>query len=221
MRRMLVAGGTGHLGRKIVPQLKERGYWVRALARDPRKVEPIQQWVDDIFVGDFTQPITLTDSCNGIEVVMSSAGRSVSAKRQKDKASFTTVDYQGNKNLLDMAITTSVRKFIYVSVFGHELFGHLEYVRAQEDFAKALQASGPGLCHHPSHRVFPRVPGAVSPIGQPREGHSPWRWCEEDQSHSRGRPAGGLCWGDHGRKQGALGTLLALASLLGMSHKAV
>ena len=138
----LVAGATGYLGREVLRQLKERGYWVRALERDPRKIEPIRHWVDDTFVGDLTQPGTLAGSCDGIEIVFSSAGLSVSARRQKDRASFGTVDYQGNKNLLDVAVKASVKKFIYVSVFGHEVFGHLEYVTAHEDFVKALQGSG-------------------------------------------------------------------------------
>jgi len=37
MRRVLVAGATGHLGKEVLRELKERGHWVRVLLRDPLK----------------------------------------------------------------------------------------------------------------------------------------------------------------------------------------
>jgi len=33
MKKVLVAGATGYLGRFVVQEFKKRGYWVRALAR--------------------------------------------------------------------------------------------------------------------------------------------------------------------------------------------
>jgi nucleoside-diphosphate-sugar epimerase len=39
--RVLVAGATGRLGRELVLQLKERGYFVRALGRDAAKLQAV------------------------------------------------------------------------------------------------------------------------------------------------------------------------------------
>ena len=38
--RVLVAGATGYLGKFVVREFKKRGYFVRALARSPGKLDP-------------------------------------------------------------------------------------------------------------------------------------------------------------------------------------
>lgn len=121
MTRVLVEGATGCLGRFIAREFKRRGAWVWMLARKPDKLKtpgpflkpPIADLVDDLFVGEVTQPGTLRGLCDGIEIVFSSIGIS----RQKDKVSYMDVDYQGNRNLLDLALAAPVRKFVFVHAF--------------------------------------------------------------------------------------------------------
>ena len=144
MQRVLVAGSTGYLGRFVTREFKERGYWVRALVRNPQKLErtgpflePVVK-VDEVFVGEVTRPETLQQLCENIDIVFSSIG----ITRQKDKLTYRDVDYQGNKNILDIALEKQVKKFIYVSVFNAHLYGYLEIVKAHEDFIKDLQGSG-------------------------------------------------------------------------------
>ena len=144
--KVLVAGATGYLGRFAVQEFKRRGHWVRALARNPERLaEPgpflapaVQDQIDDLFVGQVTQPETLAGLCESIDVVFSSVGLT----RQKDGLTFQDVDYQGNKNILDRALEASVAKFVYVSVYNAHLMEHLAIVRAHEDFVRALRASG-------------------------------------------------------------------------------
>lgn len=38
MKKVLVAGASGYLGRYAVRRFKEEGYWVRALFRNPEKL---------------------------------------------------------------------------------------------------------------------------------------------------------------------------------------
>ncbi|MFC1938154.1 SDR family oxidoreductase [Chloroflexota bacterium] len=146
MQRVLVTGSTGYLGKFVVQEFKSRGYWVRALARNPKKLEQtgpylepaVIDMIDDVFVGEVTKPETLQGLCDDIDIVFSSIGIS----RQKDKLTYRDVDYQGNKNILDIALAKSVKKFIYVSVFNAHLYEHLEIVKAHEDFVRDLQNSG-------------------------------------------------------------------------------
>lgn len=100
MKKVLVAGATGYLGRYVVKELKKQGYWVRALARNPEKLKDLEEFVDDMFVGEVTKPETLDKVCDGIDFVISSVG----ITRQKDGLTFMDVDYRGNKNLLDAAV---------------------------------------------------------------------------------------------------------------------
>jgi uncharacterized protein YbjT (DUF2867 family) len=52
------------------------------------------------------------------------------------------VDYQGNKNLLDIALRAGVRKLVYVSAFNGPRLRHLDIVEAHEAFVDELAASG-------------------------------------------------------------------------------
>ena len=136
-QRVLIAGATGYLGRFIVKELQSQGYWIRALSRDTRKIESVRQYIDDLFVGQATQPESLRRICKDIDIVISSLG----ITRQKDGLTYMDVDYQGNKNLLNEAIEENVSRFIYISVFNANKLRHLEIVKAKEKFADELKAA--------------------------------------------------------------------------------
>jgi len=143
-KKVLVAGATGYLGRYVVQEFKRQGYWVRALVRNAEKLsqpgpylEPaIDELADDIFVGEVTKPETLQGLGDGIDIVFSSIG----ITRQRDGLTFMDVDYQGNKNLLDIAQLASVSRFIFVSVFKADTIAHL--AKARELFVSELSQSG-------------------------------------------------------------------------------
>ncbi|EAY26285.1 SDR family oxidoreductase [Microscilla marina] len=147
MKKVLVAGATGYLGKYVVQTLKQQGYWVRALVRNQKKLsqtgkfgEPaVAHFVDDVFVGEITRPETLKGALEGIDWVFSSVG----ITRQKDGLSFWEVDYQANKNLLALAQQASIEKFVFVSVFQGEALAHkLAVAQAREAFVKELKQSG-------------------------------------------------------------------------------
>ena len=126
MKRVLVAGSTGYLGRYVVKACAAQGHFVRALARSPEKLDDLQDRLDEVVVGEVTRPETLTHVCDDIDVVFSSVG----ITRQRDGLTFRDVDYQGNKNLLDIALRAGVRKFVYVSVFNGPQLRHLDIIDA-------------------------------------------------------------------------------------------
>jgi uncharacterized protein YbjT (DUF2867 family) len=145
MKKVLVAGGTGYLGKYVIQEFNRQGFWVRALTRNEKKLSEIGPFgepavadiIDDVFMGEVTRPDTLTGLCEDIDIVFSSIGLT----RQKDGLSFQDVDYQGNKNILDQAVIARVKQFIYVSVLNAHLMEHLAIVKAHEDFVRALKTS--------------------------------------------------------------------------------
>lgn len=138
VHRVLVAGATGYLGGHVACELKSRGHYVRALARNPHKLDGLRVQLDDIVKAEITVPATLEGSCDGMDTVFSSVG----ITKQKDGLTFRDVDYQGNLNLLEAARAAGVEKFIYVSVFNGPNLLHLDIVRAHEDFVAEMKASG-------------------------------------------------------------------------------
>ena len=75
------------------------------------------------------------------DIIVSALGKSVSPN-DKSKPTFKQVDFDANKNILDEAIKTGIKKFIYVSAFHAEKYLHLEYFKVHHDFSELLKKSG-------------------------------------------------------------------------------
>ena len=133
-KKVLVVGATGYLGKFLIKELKKQGYWVRVLSRNKQKIEALKAFIDEVHLGEATQPETLKGLCQNIDMVISSLG----ITKQKDGLTYMDVDYQANKNILNEALNNQVTHFMYTSVFNAQQVRHLEIVKAKEKFAQAL-----------------------------------------------------------------------------------
>ena len=140
--RVLVTGATGTLGRQVVRELLARGERVRALVRDPYGLRSHALGAVELVAGDLMDPSSLGGACDDIDVVISCAGASMRLGGFADRRSFMEVDFGGNANLLEIARTAGVAKFVYVSLFGARELLRTEYAAAHERFVGALQGSG-------------------------------------------------------------------------------
>jgi uncharacterized protein YbjT (DUF2867 family) len=138
MKKVLVAGATGYLGRYLIKVLKKENYWIRALTRNRTKLDDLKHHIDEIFEAEVTKPVTLNNICNDIDVVISSVG----ITRQKDGFTYMDVDYQANVNLLQEAMKSKAEKFIYISVLNGTDLTELKMVEAKERFVEELKSSG-------------------------------------------------------------------------------
>ncbi len=137
MKRILVAGATGYLGRFAIKAFKDRGYWVRALGRSASGLDPVKEYADELCVGEVTDPGSLDGLCDSIDVVFSSIG----ITRQKDGLTYRDVDYQGNRNLLNVAGESGVSKFVYVHVLNAGKLQHVAAIQAKQAFVDDLRRS--------------------------------------------------------------------------------
>ena len=145
-KRVLIAGATGYLGKYAVQAFKARGYWVRVLTRSRERLFEAGPFtapaltpedMDDVFIGEITKPDSLAGALDGIDVVFSSVGIS----RQRDGLTFQQVDYQCNRNLIDLCQGSSVRQFVYVSMQGAEHIMQLAITQAHEKVVADLKNS--------------------------------------------------------------------------------
>src|SRR5829696_7485836 len=74
--KILVTGGTGHLGTSVVARLKERGDHVRVLARRPGS-DPTLEWVQ----GDLATGEGIDTAVAGVETVIHAATNSPAGRR--------------------------------------------------------------------------------------------------------------------------------------------
>jgi len=137
MKKILVAGATGYLGQFVVKALKARGYWVRALGRSASKLAPVEEYADELFLGEVTDPDSLVGVCDGIDIVFSSVG----ITRQKDGLTYNDVDYQANRNLLTIAEASGASKFMYAHVLNAEKLRHVAMIQAKQRFVDELKRS--------------------------------------------------------------------------------
>ena len=142
MKKILVAGATGYLGKYIVRNLVERKINTTVLVRNPTKFENLEIPVDNLIQAEVTDKSTLKNCCDGIDVVISSVG----ITRQTDGLSYMDVDYQANLNLLAESKLSGVDKFVYVSVLNGDKLKHLKICEAKERFIEELKNSGLAYC---------------------------------------------------------------------------
>lgn len=139
--KVLLFGSTGNLGQTIANELKQKGYETTCVVRDKSKLKGLSSITDKVINADVTNPISLTNICQGFDIVISALGKSVSPN-DKSKSTFKDIDYFANSNILNEAIKSSVKKFIYMSAFHSEKYLHLEYFKVHHEFSLKLISSG-------------------------------------------------------------------------------
>jgi uncharacterized protein YbjT (DUF2867 family) len=139
MTKILLAGGSGSLGKHVLSELKERGYWIRTISRMSNQL--INKYADDPVLADLTNRESLRGICSGVDMVLSCAGASMNLSDFGNRQSFTSVDYEGNLRLLKETECSGVKKFAYVSLFAGDNLRFTEYAGAHERFVDALKES--------------------------------------------------------------------------------
>jgi uncharacterized protein YbjT (DUF2867 family) len=120
--KAFVAGATGETGRRIVIELVKRNIPVRALVRNLEKAREILPAEAELVVGDVLKPDSLGAAIGDSTVLLCATGASPSF----DPTGPYKVDYEGTKNLVDVAKTKGIEHFVLVSSIGaSQLFNPL------------------------------------------------------------------------------------------------
>ena len=135
MKRVLIAGATGYLGRFLCEEYRARGWYVTALVRAKATLEGLA--ADALVEAEATRPETLGGVMEGADLVISALG----ITRQKDGLGYWDVDYGANLNLLREAERAGVARFAYVHVFKAAEMAEVPLVAAKSAFVAKLQAS--------------------------------------------------------------------------------
>ena len=115
--RVLIVGGTRGTGLLIARLLVERGYQVRALAREMAPAAASLGPEVEVMAGDMTQPYTLFPALDGVDHVIVTAG--IRSGRFAGESSVKETDHQGVLNVLEAAAEGGLRgRFMYMNSIG-------------------------------------------------------------------------------------------------------
>ncbi|MCY0906067.1 SDR family oxidoreductase [Arthrobacter sp. H14-L1] len=133
---IVVAGGSGLLGRQVVNDLLLSGERVRVLARDPGRARAVLGDEVDVRAADVREA-GLVQVLDGASVVISAVHGVLGGRGDGP----LDVDQRGNANLIDAAATVSAG-VVLVSVIGAAADSTLELFRAKHAAEQHLAASG-------------------------------------------------------------------------------
>jgi uncharacterized protein YbjT (DUF2867 family) len=109
--KAFVVGATGGTGKWIVRELVDKNIPVVALVRNREKGQQTLPAGVEIVVGDVLQPETLEAAIADCDVIICATG----AAPGFDPTAPYRVDYEGTKNLVNLAKSKGISHFIFVS----------------------------------------------------------------------------------------------------------
>ena len=106
---ILVTGATGYIASRLIPQLLDRGYKVRALARNPRRLST-RNWSTraDIFQGDLSDSASLASAMKDVHTAYYLVHNMASGH------GYTKIEIQSAQKFTQAAAAAGVKHIIYL-----------------------------------------------------------------------------------------------------------
>lgn len=164
--KIVVAGGTGFLGRHIGRALLDAGHDITVLGRSPDRVSTIPDLQGaNATKGDVTDPGSLQGRLDGTDAVVQAVqfpNHPIEVPRKG--LTYDRYDRQGTVNVLTEAQRAGVGRFVYVSGAGADPASEKTWYRAKGLAERAIIASGldyaivrPSWAYGPEDRALNRI----------------------------------------------------------------
>ncbi len=140
--KVLIAGGSGLLGREITRAVVDAGHEATVGSRskpDSQRADPRAKWVE----ADVTKPTGLAEVLRGFDAVVDAVQFPNSPIENPKKGyTFERIDLGGTKNLADAAKAVGVQQFIGLSGVGAAGDAPYHWLRYKWQEEQHIQASG-------------------------------------------------------------------------------
>lgn len=118
MKRILVIGSSGFIGRYLTKQLLAEGYSVRCMVRNPGKVVDLADMGCEIVKGDFSEPSTVQAALESMDAVYVSIHTLAPQHKDTIRLGFMDVEMNALKNIVAACKLHGVNRLIYVTSLG-------------------------------------------------------------------------------------------------------
>jgi uncharacterized protein YbjT (DUF2867 family) len=134
---ILVTGGTGYIGGRLVPRLLEAGYRVRVLVRDPARLQG-RPWMEqvDVFQGDVLHPESLKPALAGVRAAY------YLIHSMRGNPDFHQRDLTAARNFSAVAQAQNVQQLIYLGGLGDPATDLSRHLQSRQQTGEALREAG-------------------------------------------------------------------------------
>jgi uncharacterized protein YbjT (DUF2867 family) len=133
---VLLTGGTGYIGGRLLPLLERRGVCLRCLARNPEHLRPRVASTTELVAGDVLDPESLPSAFEGVDTayyLIHSMGFS---------RDFGRDDLQGAAHFAAAAKQAGVRRIVYLGALCNPEDSLSEHLRSRLETGDVLRSSG-------------------------------------------------------------------------------
>jgi len=162
MKKILVTGANGFIGKTLCEHLAAKGYFVRGVFRSKLKSKQCAICNEHVIVDDIGPETSWDEALKDIDIVIHLAARVHVMKEKASDALFEyrKVNLEGTKRLAEKASNAGVRKFIYLSTV--KVNGEKTYDKpfSEEDFP--FPEDEYGLSKMEAEQVLRKIADATS-----------------------------------------------------------
>jgi uncharacterized protein YbjT (DUF2867 family) len=138
---VLILGGTGFIGKRLVAELTEKNIRLKLLVRNPTTVPAAILKNKDIEIvkGDIVRGDGLEEAVRGIDTAYYLV-HSMGSKRMSRSTEFARMDKNAAENFVNSADAAGIKRVIYLGGLGEVGKGLSEHLRSREEVAEILSS---------------------------------------------------------------------------------
>src|SRR4051812_31343034 len=134
---ILLTGGSGYVGGRLIPLLEKQGVRLRCLARSPEKMRSRVQPGTEVVQGDVLDPASLDRALQGVQTAYYLVHLMSGSK------DFEREDRQAATNFAQAATKAGVQRIVYLGGLGDDADPKLSpHLRSRHEVGELLRASG-------------------------------------------------------------------------------
>jgi nucleoside-diphosphate-sugar epimerase len=114
--KALVTGAAGFTAGHLCERLRQHGYQVRGLVRDPSRCSELRKAGVELVTGDLRDPGSLNHAVKGIDIIYHIAA--LYRLENGSRKDMWDTNVHGTRNLLDAAVQAGVQRFVHCSTVG-------------------------------------------------------------------------------------------------------